>query len=52
VIRALFPFHAAETALSAALDPAASGLGLALVHLAALAVAYTVLARVALRRFA
>jgi hypothetical protein len=51
VVRALFPFHAAETALAAALDPAASGLGLALVHLVVLALAYTALARVALRRF-
>ncbi len=51
VVRALFPFHAAETALAAALDPAASGLGMALVHLAVLALAYTAIARVALRRF-
>jgi ABC-type multidrug transport system permease subunit len=52
VVRALFPFHAALNALSAGLDSAAGGLGLAIVHLAILAAAYGVLARVALRRLA
>jgi ABC-2 type transport system permease protein len=52
VVRALFPFHAALNALSAGLDSAAGGLGLALLHLAILAAAYGVLARVALRRLA
>ena len=45
-IRALFPFHAALAALSAALDAGAGGLGLAVLHLAILAVAYGALARV------
>lgn len=52
VVRALFPFHAALDALSAGLDSAAGGLGIALLHLAILAAAYSVLARVALRRLA
>jgi hypothetical protein len=52
VLRALFPFHAALDAMSGALDASGPALGLPLVHLAILAVAYGVLARVALRRFA
>lgn len=50
VVRALFPFKATLDALDAGLN-AAGGLGLPLLHLAVLAVAYVVLARVALRRF-
>jgi ABC-type transport system involved in cytochrome c biogenesis permease component len=52
VIRALFPFHAALDAMSGALDAAGPGLGLPILHLAILAAAYGVLARLALRRFA
>ncbi len=52
VFRALFPFAPALTALSSGLDSAASGYGGALLHLAALTLAYGLLARVALRRFA
>jgi ABC-2 type transport system permease protein len=52
VFRSLFPFAPALTALSAGLDSAASGYGTALLHLAILTVAYGILARVALRRFA
>jgi len=52
VIRALFPFHAALDAMSGALDASGPALGLPIVHLAILATAYGILARVALRRFA
>ncbi|MDX6638767.1 MAG: type transport system permease protein [Solirubrobacterales bacterium] len=52
VFRALFPFHAALNALSAGLDSGASGYGPALLHLAILTLAYGILARLALRRFA
>jgi ABC-2 type transport system permease protein len=52
VLRAMFPFHAALDAMSGALDASGPALGLPLVHLAILAAAYGVLARVALRRFA
>jgi ABC-2 type transport system permease protein len=51
VISALFPFKAALQALDAGLNDAAPGLGQSLLHLAILVVAYTVLARLALRRF-
>jgi ABC-2 type transport system permease protein len=50
-ITALFPFRPALQAMSAALDPAGPSLGLALLHLGALIVAYGLLARLALRRF-
>lgn len=49
-VSAIFPFRATLQALDAALN-GAGGLPAALAHLAALAVAYTALARVALRRF-
>lgn len=52
VARALFPFDPGLDAFSGALDAAGPGLGVPLVHLAILAVAYGVLARLALRRFA
>jgi ABC-2 type transport system permease protein len=52
VVRAAFPFHPALNALSAGLDASAGGLGIALLHLAILTVAYGALARLALRRFA
>ena len=52
VFRALFPFAPALKALSAGLDSAASGYGTAILHLAVLTLAYGLLARVALRRFA
>ncbi|HKT83034.1 MAG TPA: ABC transporter permease [Solirubrobacterales bacterium] len=51
VITALFPFKPALQAMAAALDPAGPDLGAALLHLAALIVAYGLLARLALRRF-
>lgn len=51
VVSALFPFKATLDALDAGLN-AAGGLGLPLAHLVALGVAYTALARLALRRFA
>ena len=52
VVRALFPFDPALDALQGALDPAGPDLVIALLHLLAVAVAYGVIARVALRRFA
>lgn len=52
IFRALFPFDPSLDAMTSALDPSASGIGLPLLHLAAVVVAYTVLARIALRRFA
>lgn len=52
VFRALFPFHPALDAMQAGLDSSAPGIGLPLVHLAVLAAAYSLLARLALRRFA
>jgi len=52
VIAALFPFKPALDATTAALDSAGPNLGMALLHLAALVVAYGLLARLALRRFA
>lgn len=51
VITALFPFKPALQAITAALDPAGPDLGIALLHLAVLIVAYGLLARLALRRF-
>jgi ABC-2 type transport system permease protein len=52
VVTALFPFKPALNAMTAALDDAGPSLGTALLHLAALAVAYGLAARLALRRFA
>jgi ABC-type transport system involved in cytochrome c biogenesis permease component len=52
VVRAIFPFHPALDAMSGALDAAGPALGGPVLHLAILAAAYGVLARVALRRFA
>jgi ABC-type multidrug transport system permease subunit len=51
-VRALFPFDPALDAMNGALDSAGPSVGLPLVHLAAIVVAYGVLARLALRRFA
>jgi ABC-2 type transport system permease protein len=51
VVSALFPFRAALDATDAALNDA-GGLGGALAHLAALVVGWSVIARVALQRFA
>jgi ABC-2 type transport system permease protein len=52
IVTALFPFKPALQAMTAALDSAGPGIGLPLLHLAALTLAYALLARVALRRFA
>lgn len=52
VIAAIFPFKPALEAITGALDSAGPSLGGPLLHLAALLVAYGVLARLALRRFA
>ncbi|HEU5061784.1 MAG TPA: ABC transporter permease [Solirubrobacterales bacterium] len=52
LITALFPFKPSLEAITAALDDAGSGIGGPLAHLAILFVAYTALARLALRRFA
>jgi ABC-2 type transport system permease protein len=52
VIRAVFPFDAALDAMSGALDASGPSLGMPLLHLAILVVAYGALARLALRRFA
>jgi ABC-2 type transport system permease protein len=52
LVSALFPFKPALQAITAALDPAGPSIAGALVHLAILLVAYGLLARVALRRFA
>ena len=51
VLTALFPFKPALSAITSALDEAGSGLGKPLLHLAALVLAYGLLARLALRRF-
>jgi ABC-2 type transport system permease protein len=51
VITALFPFDPALRALTGALDAAGPAIGIAILHLAILAVAYGVLARFAVRRF-
>jgi ABC-type multidrug transport system permease subunit len=51
VLRAVFPFHAALDAMSGALDASGPALGVPILHLAILAGAYAVLARVALHRF-
>jgi ABC-type transport system involved in cytochrome c biogenesis permease component len=52
VIAALFPFKPALEALTGALDSSGPSLGAPLLHLAILTVAYSFLARLALRRFA
>jgi len=49
---ALFPFKPALQAITAALDETGPGIGGPLLHLAILFVAYTAIARIALRRFA
>jgi ABC-type transport system involved in cytochrome c biogenesis permease component len=52
VITALFPFKPTLEAITAALETGNGSLGEPLLHLAALIVAYAVIARLALRRFA
>lgn len=52
VITAAFPFDPALRALEGALDETGPSIGVAVLHLLALAVAYGALARLALRRFA
>jgi len=52
ILTAAFPFKPALQAMTAALDSAGPGIGAPLLHLAILFVAYAVLARLALRRFA
>jgi ABC-type transport system involved in cytochrome c biogenesis permease component len=51
IVTALFPFKPALQAMTAALDSAGPGVGGPLLHLAILVVAYTTIARLALRRF-
>ncbi len=52
VVTALFPFDPALRALEGALDGAGPSILVAIGHLAVLTVAYGVLARIAMRRFA
>jgi ABC-2 type transport system permease protein len=52
VVTAIFPFKPTLQAMTAALDSAGPGIGGPLLHLAILAVAYGLIARLALRRFA
>ena len=52
VVTALFPFKPALHAMTTALDPSGPSLGTALLHLGILVLAYAVIARLALRRFA
>jgi ABC-2 type transport system permease protein len=52
VVRAVFPFHAALQAMSGGLEVGGPALGMPILHLAIVAAAYAVLARIALRRFA
>jgi len=52
VVRALFPFDPALDAIRGALDSGGPALAVPLVHCLAIALAYGVLARIALRRFA
>jgi ABC-2 type transport system permease protein len=52
ILTALFPFKPALQAMTAALDPAGPGIGGPLIHLAILILAYGLIARLALRRFA
>jgi ABC-2 type transport system permease protein len=51
VVAALFPFEPALDAISGALDEAGPSVWPALLHLAAITLAYGALARLALRRF-
>jgi ABC-2 type transport system permease protein len=51
VITALFPFKPGLEAMTSALEAGNGGIATPLLHLAALAVAYAVIARLALRRF-
>ncbi len=51
VVTGLFPFDPALRALEGALESTGPSMGIALVHLAALALGYGLLARVAVRRF-
>ena len=51
IVTALFPFKPALHAMERALDASGPSMGVALLHLAALTLAYGVLARFALRRF-
>jgi ABC-2 family transporter protein len=52
VVAALFPFAPALDAISGALDAAGPAIGLPLLHLGVITLAYGLLARLALRRFA
>jgi ABC-2 type transport system permease protein len=52
VFRALFPFDPSLDAMSGALDSAGPAIGVPLLHLAAIVLAYGLLARLAIRRFA
>jgi len=52
VVSAAFPFKATLQALDNALNDTGTGIGVPLLHLAALAVVYTAIARLSLRRFA
>ncbi|MEX2106979.1 MAG: ABC transporter permease [Solirubrobacterales bacterium] len=52
IVTAAFPFKPALRAMTAALDPAGPGIWAPLAHLAILTLAYGLLARFALRRFA
>ena len=52
IFRALFPFDPSLDAMTSALDASADGIGVPLLHLAAITLGYAVLARLALRRFA
>ncbi|MGI8461288.1 MAG: ABC transporter permease [Solirubrobacterales bacterium] len=52
VVRALFPFDPSLDAMSGALDASGPSLLVPILHLAALTLAYGILARLALRRFA
>jgi ABC-2 type transport system permease protein len=52
VVAAVFPFKPALEAMTSALDSAGPGIGGPLLHLAILIVAYGLIARLALRRFA
>jgi ABC-2 type transport system permease protein len=52
VVTALFPFDPALRALTGALDASGPSIGIAIVHLAILVVAYGAIARISVRRFA
>jgi len=52
LVAALFPFKPTLQAITSALDSSGPGIGAPLLHLAALAAAYGLIARFALRRFA